>query len=100
MLYSSSLQVFVEAMEKFPNAVLGLSSSLIQDNLPYPFELTPRELFKAFYVLNRPYLTNGPSSAIIRRDAFEYTGKFSGLRFAGDLEMWLKLASIGNIDFI
>lgn len=95
-LYSYGLDVFVTAMEKFPEAVLGVSS---KNNLPYepfPLLLSPRQsYYKHFFEYG--LLDFGPSGVIIRRDAFLEVGGFSGKRYIGDQECWMKLAALNPI---
>jgi hypothetical protein len=40
----------------------------------------------------RGVLGLGPTGTIIRRDAFETLGGFTGTRYIGDTEMWYKIA--------
>jgi hypothetical protein len=58
---------------------------------PFPVLLTGRQAFEYHYggfeIFNK-----APLSAIIRKDAFEAAGRFSGIRMAGDFEMWHRMA--------
>jgi glycosyltransferase involved in cell wall biosynthesis len=92
MIYGHSLQVMVEAMERFPDAALGLSWNVLDPPIPYPFQWSAVETHAAHF-LGRSPLGVGPSAAIIRRDAFESVGGFSGRQFVGDTELWMKLTS-------
>lgn len=90
IIYPHGLTVMVDGMERFPEAGFGLSSH--PDPVkPYPALSTPHEIylehFKGFGHFDR-----APGSAIIRRDAFERAGGFSGRRMIGDNEFWLKIA--------
>lgn len=91
LIYPHSLQVMVDALEKFPNAGLALSANVIDPEVPYPEKLDPPEFFRRHF-LGRSPIGVGPSAAIIRRDCFEAVGGFSGRQFVGDTELWLKLA--------
>jgi len=92
LIYPHCLQTMVGAMETFPEAALGLSWSVLDPPEPYPFVSTPAQVYRAHY-LGRSVLGVGPSAAIIRRDAFEAVGGFSGRQFVGDSELWLELAA-------
>jgi hypothetical protein len=92
LIYRHSLQVMVEAMELHPEAGLGLSWNVVDPPTPYPIFARPAEVHAAHF-LGRSPLGAGPSAAIIRREAFEEAGGFSGSQFIGDSELWLKLTS-------
>ena len=89
ILYPHALSVMVDGMERFPEAGFGLSSPP-DPKVPYPALSSPHntylEHFKGFSHFDR-----APGSAIIRREAFEQTGGFSGRRMIGDNEFWLKI---------
>ncbi|MFM7864375.1 MAG: glycosyltransferase family 2 protein, partial [Planctomycetaceae bacterium] len=91
LIYPHSLQVMVDALEKFPDAGLALSANVIDPELPYPEKLAPAEFFRRHFFGRSP-IGVGPSAAIIRRDCFEAVGGFTGRQFVGDTELWLKLA--------
>ncbi|MFM7166922.1 MAG: glycosyltransferase family 2 protein, partial [Planctomycetaceae bacterium] len=91
LIYPHSLQVMVDALEKFPDAALALSANVIDPEVPYPEKLDPPEFFRRHF-LGRSPIGVGPSAAIIRRDCFEAVSGFSGRQFVGDTELWLKLA--------
>lgn len=91
LIYPHCLAVMVQAMSDFPDAALGLSWNVIDPPEKYPFVSSSREVLRAHY-LGRSLLGVGPSAAIIRRDAFEVLGGFSGRQFVGDSELFLKFA--------
>jgi glycosyltransferase involved in cell wall biosynthesis len=90
-IYPHGLQVMVEAMESNPNAVLGIQSIKREDKKPYPILVSPVEVFQEHF-LNGGLLLAGPTGVILKREIFEFEGGFSGTRFIGDTELWLKLA--------
>ncbi|MCC7278855.1 MAG: glycosyltransferase family 2 protein [Chromatiaceae bacterium] len=92
LIYPHSLAIMVEAMEQYPEAALGLSDSVIDPRDPYP-RLSDSHATIRNHFLGRSRLGSGPTGAIIRRDAFNDLGGFSGRRYLGDSELWLKLAS-------
>ncbi|MBS1754984.1 MAG: glycosyltransferase family 2 protein [Bacteroidetes bacterium] len=90
VMYAHCLQVMVAAMEKFPNAGFGLiKPHLRQYNRPYPFMI--EQPFRHF--LNDTALfNNSPGSAIFKTEFFNALGGFSGIRYIGDYEFFLKCA--------
>jgi len=92
LIYPYGLQAMVDAMERFPDAALGVSCSLPEDSEPYPFVLSQESAFLREF-LGGGILSCGPSGAIMRRDAFEAVGSFSQKRLVSDREMWLRLAT-------
>ena len=90
VIYPHGLDVMVRCMQKFPAAGLGLSAT--PDVLgPCPRLLTPHEAYREHF-FNSDLLSRAPGSAIVRRSAFEAVGGFSGQRYIGDRELWLKIA--------
>lgn len=91
MIYPHGLGIMVRMMEANPSCGLGISQDVAEDCKPYPFVLQPRKTFQREF-LQRGVLGLGPTGTIIRRDAFEKLGGFSGTRYIGDTELWYKLA--------
>lgn len=91
ILYAHALQVMVAAMEKFPEAGFCLCTG--QDpEVPYPVMISGRQAYlENFYGYD--HFSRAPGSAIIKREAFERVGGFSGRRLIGDNELWFKLAA-------
>jgi glycosyltransferase involved in cell wall biosynthesis len=92
-IYPRGLESMVEMMERFPEAGLGIGCPSQDNERPYPFQLSPSEAYRRHYFLRCPIFGRSPLSVIIRRDAFEQAGYFSGKRFTGDFEMWHVLAA-------
>jgi glycosyltransferase involved in cell wall biosynthesis len=90
VIYPHGLATMVECMETFPSAALGLSS-LPDPAGPCPLLLTPRDAYRQHYLAG-DLLGRAPGSTIIRRDAFDAVGGFSGKRQVGDHELWLRIA--------
>ena len=95
-LYRYSLAYFVEALEQHPDAVLALSHNVIDPMQPYPYKVSSAEALSSF-LYGKNVLGVGPSAAIIRRSAFESVGGFTGTRYVGDVELWVKLALSGSV---
>ena len=92
-IYPHGLEIMVQTMEQFPEAALGISQKVVEDVKPYPFVMKPKETFTREFLM-RGVLGIGPTATIIRRDAFETLGGFTGTRYIGDTEMWYKLALV------
>ena len=45
IIYPESLSIFVQSMEKFPEAAVGIMSSQGQDEQPFPFLMQPQEAY-------------------------------------------------------
>jgi glycosyltransferase involved in cell wall biosynthesis len=91
LIYPRGLEVMVQTMEQFPEAALGISQKVVEDVKPFPFVMQPKETFTREFLM-RGVLGLGPTGTIIRRDAFETLGGFTGTRYIGDTEMWYKLS--------
>ena len=90
VIYPQSLELMVTSMRAHPEAALGLSWSTIDPHRAFPFVSSPRETYAAHY-LGVSLLGVGPSASIIQKTAFDDVGGFSGKRFVGDSELWLRL---------
>jgi glycosyltransferase involved in cell wall biosynthesis len=93
MIYKNCLEIMVSSMLKFPDAALGISERNYEDYGFYPICLTPRDVYCRQF-LKRGILGVGPTAVIIRRDVFIGLNGFSGKRFVGDTELWLKICAI------
>jgi len=92
LIYPTGLEVLVDGMERFPEAGFGLGS-LPQDKYRiFPFVLSPEAAYQRHYFQEQLF-HKAPLSAIIRKDAFDATGGFTGRRFLGDFEMWHLLSA-------
>ena len=91
-IYPHGLEVMVAAMEKYPNAAFGIQSNKREDFQPYPISSMPVDSFYEHY-FKGGLLLSGPTGTIIKKDVFYLEGGFSGKRFVGDTELWLKLSS-------
>jgi len=92
-IYKYSLSLMVDFMECHPSAAYGFSFRKVQNDFkPFPILYTPKDAYEEHF-LRGGFFYAGPGSSIIRRDSFLRVGGFSGKRFVGDFELWLKLSS-------
>ncbi len=90
-IYPTGLKTIVDSMEKFPDAGWGLMS-LPQDNdRPFPFLLSPAEVYRRHY-FQKPVFHKAPLSAVIKKSIFDKAGGFLPVRHYGDYELWHRLA--------
>ena len=102
VIYPHGLEVMVSSMKQFPEAVLGFCSRTsdgtddrvrpLSNHGPAPAQVSPAEAYVQHF-LKGGFLDAGPSGTIIRTSAFHAVGGFTGKRFVGDTEMWLRLAA-------
>jgi glycosyltransferase involved in cell wall biosynthesis len=92
LIYSHTLGLMVRAMEAEPEAALGLSHSLPEDDEPYPWKLAPSETWRKHF-FGSGSLGCGPTGAIIRRDAFVEVGGFRDWGVLNDTDLWYRLSA-------
>jgi glycosyltransferase involved in cell wall biosynthesis len=96
LIYPHTLDLMVSAMEKFPDAAYGFCYYGVQNDLyPFPYQLIPSESYHLHFFKSGLFHA-GPGGAIIRSDIFHAVGGFSGKRYVGDYELWLKLSALHN----
>lgn len=94
IIYSHGLQVMVEAMEKFPEAALGIPNHIIEDKKPYPFLISSRESYIQHF-LKSGIFGSGPTGTIIQRKKFREIDYFGKDTYVGsDTIAWLRLAAL------
>lgn len=92
LIYPYGLEVFVNAMEAFPEAAVGVTSSVGQEDKPFPFLFSSEAAYQYnFYTIG--LFDIGPSGLIFHAARFREVGGFSGKRYVGDTEINLKLAA-------
>jgi len=90
MIYYYGLEVMVKFTEHFPDAGFGLGTFPDNEH-PLPILLSPREIYiESFSKTN--HFDRAPGSGLIKRDAFNAVGGFSGKRMVGDYEFWFKIS--------
>jgi glycosyltransferase involved in cell wall biosynthesis len=87
MIYPWALEVLYTSMDAFPEAGWGLCSLDQDKENPYPFCLTPHEIFE-YHNFKSSLFHKAPLSSIIKKEVFDQVGGFSGKRQMGDTEMW------------
>lgn len=92
LIYPYGLEVFVNSMERFPDAALGVASFFGQEETPYPFVLAPAEAYE-YNFYKKGVFETGPSGLIFNTAKFREIGGFSGKRYVGDTEINMKLAA-------
>jgi glycosyltransferase involved in cell wall biosynthesis len=90
VMYPHCLEVMVSSMEKYPNAAFGLSS-IGNEFSPYPHCISPQEAYKQHFN-GFGHFNRAPGSAIIKQKIFEKEKGFHVPKYAGDTELWFRLA--------
>ena len=92
IIYAHSIELMVKAMEQFSEAAYGFSFYGVQnDAFIFPKLYTPYEAY-AEHFLGNSFFYAGPGGSIIRKDFFEEIKGFSGKRYIGDTELWMKMS--------
>jgi glycosyltransferase involved in cell wall biosynthesis len=93
VIYHYGIEMMVYHAMRYPDAALFISSAELHDDIPFPFELSPIEIYTRFY-LSGGFPSVGPSAILIKTSAFHSVGGFTVPSFVGsDTEFILKLAS-------
>ena len=96
MIYPHGIEAMVNAMQQFPEAAYGFSFFGEQDDtVKYPILYTPEQAYNEHFLV-KSFFYQGPGGAIIRKKFFDEVGGFSGKRYIGDTELWLKLSLKNN----
>lgn len=95
IIYPWGLAVMVHCMQLQPTAYFGLLCTKLYRQAPFPI-LVNKETAYRHYFFDKALII-GPSAAIIRKDAFDEVGGFSGKPFVGDVELWLTLSQKYNL---
>jgi glycosyltransferase involved in cell wall biosynthesis len=91
LIYPFGLEQLVYYMSQFPGAGYGLCSLEQDEKHVFPFQLQQYEAYHRHY-FEQPLFHKAPLSAIIRKEAFDDVGGFSGQRMLGDFDMWHRLS--------
>lgn len=90
LIYSYGLEVMVRSMLQYPEAGFGLSAN-VDAHQPFPVCIDPLTAYRENFS-GQAHFNRAPGSSIIRLDAFNKVGGFSGARMIGDYEFWFKIA--------
>jgi len=89
-LYYFGLEIAITLTEKYPEAGFGLGA-YPDDNHPFPVLVQPHEIYlENFYKYH--HFDRAPGSGLIKLEAFNKVGGFSGKRMIGDNEFWFKIS--------
>ncbi|MDA8695958.1 glycosyltransferase family 2 protein, partial [Flavobacteriales bacterium] len=93
------LNVMVDAMEQYNEAGFGIIDH--GPNVPiFPVLLTGSEAQDDYYSKRRNVLSRSPINVIIKKEAFQDVGGYSGKRMVGDFEMWHLLSQKNSLVII
>jgi glycosyltransferase involved in cell wall biosynthesis len=96
LIYPHGLEVMIAAMESYPEADFGTQYNIREYSQPYPVLVNSREAFREHFFGNS-FFQSGPTGTIFKREPFLALGGFSGRRYIGDTEMWIKFSVKGPI---
>ena len=96
IIYPHGLEAMVYAMEKFPECSFGTQFFEREYDQPYPILIDSRKAFYEYF-FGRSYFQSGPTGTIFKRETFIKLGCFTGQRYIGDTEMWIKFSLSGPI---
>ncbi|MEO6670921.1 MAG: glycosyltransferase family A protein [Ferruginibacter sp.] len=91
IMYDFALEFAVRYMEMFPDAGFGMPS-FYDKKAPYPFSISPKEIYEDHYFRNMGHFSRSPASGIIKVEVFKAVKGFSGKRLVGDMEFWMKIS--------
>lgn len=81
------LDIMVDAMEQFPDAGFGLFNAN-QELVLFPKLIRSNEMVTAHYSGSNRLFNRSPLTGIIKKEAFDSLGGFTGERMIGDFQMW------------
>ncbi|MFN8207201.1 MAG: glycosyltransferase family 2 protein [Bacteroidales bacterium] len=93
VMYPHCLAVMVDAMEKYPEAAVGISQNRAEDIRPYPILMSPGDAYQEQYFHNN-ILLYGPTGSIFNRKIFIENKGFSEVRHDGDSITILRLVAM------
>ena len=92
LIYPHGLKAMMDAMTAYPDAGLGLSHSLPEDEKPYPWRLSSAEAWRKEF-LGQGAMGSGPSGAIFRADFFREVGGFREWGVLNDTDLWYRMTA-------
>jgi glycosyltransferase involved in cell wall biosynthesis len=92
LIYPHGLRTMMDALSAFPDAALGLSHSLPEDEKPYPWRLSSHDAWRKEF-LGGGAMGSGPSGAIFRAAAFRDVGGFRDWGVLNDTDLWYRMSA-------
>ena len=92
VMYPHAIQTHIWCFNTFPDAALSFED-IHDDEGPFPRLLIPENAYKRHFFGNYLF-SRAPGSVMIKREVFEKMNGFSGKRYIGDFEFWLKVAAL------
>ena len=92
IIYPHGLKEFVLYLDRYPQAAFAISEKRQDSSVPYPTILNPLQVYRDHYLFGKDRFGRSPLTTIIRRDAFQQVGGFTGRNQVGDFEFWHLLA--------
>jgi glycosyltransferase involved in cell wall biosynthesis len=91
-IYPWTLDVFVNAVIKFPDAALFISPTSDKITQEFPFVLHPQESLRHHF-FKASILDGGPTCTLIKKRVYDEIGGFTVERWISDFKLWLQMAS-------
>ena len=98
VIYPHGLEIMVKAMEKFPDAGMGLSYQSHDNGEPLPVIMDPAESIKTHF-FKKGILFTGPTGSIYRTEDFISMKGFSDYGPASDYDFHLRMATYKSVVF-
>lgn len=95
ILYPHAIEVFLACFSKYPEASLAFEDIHDVDGY-FPRMLSPVQSYRRHF-FGRRLFSRAPGSVMIRSEVFKNLNGFSGKRYIGDFEFWLRSCAICNI---
>lgn len=92
IIYPYTLQIMMDAMNKYPEAGLAFSIKYIDSERPYPYLLSSGEALYTHYLENE-LLMVGPTGTIMKKSAFDEVNGFEEFGMPSDNHLTLKIAA-------
>ncbi|MCU4165562.1 glycosyltransferase family 2 protein [Carboxylicivirga caseinilyticus] len=97
LIYPHGLNLMVAAMEKFPEAAIGMSNFQEDEQQQFPYSFSSGEAYYQHF-LRKGLLYSGPTGAIYRASSFfELKGFDAQYSVATDMDFNLKCAKLGPV---
>jgi glycosyltransferase involved in cell wall biosynthesis len=91
LIYPHGIEVMTRDLQKFPDAAMAICTP-DDDITPLPYKQIPEEVYREHF-FKKDVFGRSPLGVIMKREIFEELGGFSGKRYVGDSEMWMKISA-------